>query len=93
MDWNLGYTKILKNKNKKPPPASRFFAFSDYKLMFFFHGSNSHQRVRLSNEKRKNYQVYENVKTNGRSIARISDSFKGIHEDIMTEMFNKVAAV
>ena len=37
MDWNLGYTKILKTKNKKPPPASHFFAFSDDKLMFFFH--------------------------------------------------------
>ena len=35
MDWNLGYTKILKNKNKKRLPASHFFAFSDDKLMFF----------------------------------------------------------
>ena len=40
MDWNLGYTKIKKIKNKKPLPASHFFAFSDDKLMGFYRGPN-----------------------------------------------------
>ena len=49
---------------------------------------NSYQHVLLSHHKQRNSSAYQDIKTNGFCAARTTGSFKGIHGDLMTEIFN-----